>query len=188
VPVGGILLTGGASRRLGVDKATLVLDGETLAARAARILRACCEHVVEVGDGWSELPAVHEEPRGSGPLAALVAGAAALAEAGRDGVILLGCDLPFAAPVVGALAAEPGAGTVIPRDSSGRDQYVCARYSEAALREAFALVASGAASLRSLVSALPDESVRFIAGFDPELLADVDEPADAARIGIRLPR
>ena len=36
--VGAVLLTGGTSRRLGTDKATLVLDGETLAARAARAL------------------------------------------------------------------------------------------------------------------------------------------------------
>ena len=186
--VGGILITGGASRRLGVDKATLVLDGEILAVRAARILRSCCEPLVEVGDGWSGLPAVREEPRGSGPLAALVAGAAALRDAGRDGVILLGCDMPFAAPVVGALAAEAGGVTVIPQDGAGRAQYVCARYSAEALREASALVASGATSLRALAAALPRASVRFVTGFDPELLADVDEPADAARIGIRLPR
>ncbi len=131
---------------------------------------------------------MREEPPGSGPLAALVAGAAALADTGRDGVLLLACDLPFAAPVVEALAAESGAGTVIPRDGSGRDQYVCARYSEDALRAASALVASGADSLRSLVATLPEESVRFVAGFERAAFADVDDPADAARIGIRLPR
>ena len=51
VGTAGILLTGGRSRRLGVDKATLVLDGETLAQRAARRLGAVCEPVVEAGDG-----------------------------------------------------------------------------------------------------------------------------------------
>ena len=49
----GIVLTGGRSRRLGVDKATLVLDGETLAQRAARHLEAVCAPVVEAGDGVS---------------------------------------------------------------------------------------------------------------------------------------
>jgi molybdenum cofactor guanylyltransferase len=38
--VAGVLLTGGASRRLGVDKATLPYRGETLAERAARVMRA----------------------------------------------------------------------------------------------------------------------------------------------------
>ena len=38
----GVLLTGGASRRMGVDKARLVVNGETLAARGrARARRAC---------------------------------------------------------------------------------------------------------------------------------------------------
>ena len=51
VGTAGILLTGGRSRRLGVDKATLVLDGETLAQRAARRLGAVYDPVVEAGDG-----------------------------------------------------------------------------------------------------------------------------------------
>jgi molybdopterin-guanine dinucleotide biosynthesis protein A len=54
----GVLLTGGRSRRLGVDKASLVLDGETLARRAARRLDAVCSPVLEAGDGVSGLPAV----------------------------------------------------------------------------------------------------------------------------------
>ena len=59
----GVLLTGGASRRMGTDKARLVVDGETLAARSARVLAAVCEPVIEVGPGVSGLPAVEEEPR-----------------------------------------------------------------------------------------------------------------------------
>ena len=78
---------------MGADKATLIVAGEPLAARAARVLRTVCAPVIEVGAGVTELPSVREEPAGAGPLAALLAGVDAL---GVDGpVLVLGCDLPF---------------------------------------------------------------------------------------------
>src|SRR3954470_9716556 len=88
----GVLLTGGASRRMGTDKARLVVSGETLAARSARVLASVCDPVVEVGPGVSGLPVVQEEPPGAGPLVALLAGVGALGE--PKTVILLACDLP----------------------------------------------------------------------------------------------
>ena len=60
--VSGLLLTGGASRRLGVDKSRLRVDGRTLAERAAERLRAVCDIVVEVGPGRSDLPVAREDP------------------------------------------------------------------------------------------------------------------------------
>ena len=70
----GVLLTGGASSRMGTDKARLVVNGETLAAHAARVLSAVCDPVIEVGQGVTGLPAIQEDPAGAGPLVALVAG------------------------------------------------------------------------------------------------------------------
>ena len=51
-----LLLTGGASRRMGTDKATIEFRGETLAARAARVLAEVCDPVIEVGTGVTRLP------------------------------------------------------------------------------------------------------------------------------------
>ena len=79
----GVLLTGGASRRMGVDKARIVVNGETLAARSARVLASVCDPVVEVGSGVSGLPAVQEEPSGAGPLVAMLAGVGALGARAR---------------------------------------------------------------------------------------------------------
>jgi molybdenum cofactor guanylyltransferase len=183
----GVLLTGGTSRRLGVDKSTLVFEGETFAARAARVLRAVCNPVVEVGPGVSGLPSVREDPPGTGPLAALIAGAAALDS--RGPVVLLACDLPFVeAPLLAMLAEWPGAGTVIPV-SGRRPQYVCARYGRSSLAEAREWLSRGDASLRSAAdrdAEFVDEAIwQRVA--PAHALADVDTPGDAARLGLDLP-
>jgi molybdopterin-guanine dinucleotide biosynthesis protein A len=52
----GLLLVGGASRRFGSPKALAVLDGETLAERAWRVLGEACEERIAVGKGDEELP------------------------------------------------------------------------------------------------------------------------------------
>jgi len=188
--IGGVLLTGGTSRRLGVDKATLVLDGETLAQRAARTLAAVCGSVVEVGPGHTDLVAVRESPPGSGPLAALAAGAGALlaTAGGVESVVVFACDLPAAAPAVAALAAAPPAPVVVPLDADGRRQYACARYGPAMLVRAMDLAARGVLSLRELVETASVADILELDGFAPDVFADVDTPADAERFGIALPR
>ena len=110
MPVPGILLTGGASRRMGVDKATIEWRGETLAARGARVLGAVCDPVVEAGPGYTNLSAVREDPPGGGPLAALLAAADTLE---APTVVLLACDMPFVDEALLRLFASwPGEGSV----------------------------------------------------------------------------
>lgn len=187
----GLVLTGGASRRLGVDKSRLLLDGETLAARAARLLLDRCHTVVEVGPGVTDLAVVRESPVGAGPLAALVAGARALGPALGDALVLLACDLPWVAPALDALTASPsGAGSdvdiIIPVDETGRRQYVCARYGPRALTAAEGLVRSGERSLHAMVESLPPEEIAELGDFPAGTFADIDVPDDARRAGIDL--
>jgi molybdopterin-guanine dinucleotide biosynthesis protein A len=181
---GGVLLTGGASRRMATDKAAIVWKGETLAARAARVLRSVCDPVVEVGSGASGLPFVREDPPGSGPLAALVAGARALG--GHAPIVLLACDLPFVdAPVLQLLAEWPGAPTVIP-SVDGRLQYVCARYGRDALARAQAALLEGEFALRALTAGEYDElgAGEWGAVASSETFSDVDTPEDVLRLGL----
>lgn len=56
--VGGALLTGGASRRMGFDKALVEVDGLPNALRLARALAEVASPLVEVGPGYSGLEAV----------------------------------------------------------------------------------------------------------------------------------
>jgi molybdopterin-guanine dinucleotide biosynthesis protein A len=176
-----VLLTGGASRRLGVDKAQLVRpDGTTLAQHAAASLRDVCGACVEVGPGVSGLPATRESPAGAGPLAALVAGVHALSVEGP--IVLLGCDYPRldAAALRTIVRAEPATLTAIAR-AGDRLHYVCARYAPDAIAAAEARFAAGERALR-WIETWPHVAVDL----DPALLVDVDTPDDAAALGLRV--
>jgi molybdenum cofactor guanylyltransferase len=185
----GLLLTGGRSRRLGTDKSRVRRDGETLAARGARVLREVCTPVLELGPGNSGLDSVREDPPSTGPLAALAAGGAALQDRGvGDAAVLLAVDLPFVEPPLLALLAgrDPRDGAVV-LVAGGVRQPTCALYSRAALDRAETLVDSGARALQALLDAipvteLPESAWRRVA--PSHALADVDTPADLRRLGL----
>jgi molybdopterin-guanine dinucleotide biosynthesis protein A len=172
VTCAGVLLTGGGSRRMTTDKARIVWHGETLAVRAARVLTAACDPVIEVGSGATDLPCVREEPAGSGPLAALLAGARALATRGPVALLSL-------------LASWPGRPTVIPV-VDGRLQYACARYGPDALERAEIAFAAGDHSLRAAAGddghELSEAEWRAVA--PANTFADVDTPTDLRRLGL----
>jgi len=184
VTCAGVLLTGGASSRMASDKASIVWRGETLAVRAARVLAQVCDPVIEVGSGVSALAWVREEPPGSGPLAALLAGARAIAPDGP--VVLLACDLPFVeAPILRVLAEWPGKPTVVPV-VAGRPQFACARYGRDALDRAEAALLAGDHSLRAASAVDHDEltEAQWCSVAPVDTFADVDTPADLRRLGL----
>jgi len=175
---------------MGADKALLEVDGQRLVDRAAAALRAVADPVLEVGPGFSALPAVREDPPGTGPLAAVAAGAAALRARGHDGpVIVLAVDMPFVTvELLRLLATRAGPATAVPR-AAGHPQVLCARYGPDALAGVDRLLAAGGVSLRKLLEAMDargevgwiqPEEWRPVAG--AEALADVDTPDDLRRL------
>jgi molybdopterin-guanine dinucleotide biosynthesis protein A len=182
-----LLLTGGASRRMGRDKATLEVAGVALAKRTAGLLGRACAPVVEVGPGVSGLAWVREDPAGAGPLAAVAAGAVALAGAGWSGpALVVATDLPrLTAGLVAWLAGHPAPGSVVPC-AEGRPQPLCARWSGPDLARAVELVAGGARSMGDLLRATRPDLVGpgdwGPAAGDPLALADADTPDDLAAL------
>ena len=188
----GLLLTGGASRRLGVTKATLLLDGERLVDRATRVLALVCDPTYEVGPGIGSLPNIVDEPAGRGPLVAVAAGADVLRERGHLGAaIVLAVDTPFVdATLLRWLASHPSPASVVPR-VEGMAQTLCSRYSHDALVTASALVGAGERSMRALLGAidvvLADEH-DWCAVADAHSFVDIDTVEDAVNAGVVAPR
>jgi molybdopterin-guanine dinucleotide biosynthesis protein A len=174
----GILLTGGASTRMGRDKATLVVAGRTLASRTAELLTGIAGRCVEVGRGVSGLESVMEDPPGAGPLVALAAGVGVV---GADhAALVVACDLPrLRSGLLRWLADHPSPGSVVPL-WEGSPQPLCARWSAAALGAVAGLVDDGARSMRTLVERADTELTEPPADL-VSALEDVDTPEQLAR-------
>ena len=91
-----VILTGGRAERLGgADKASLRHRGSTLLERALAAVAGAAETVVVGPDASTDRPVsfVRESPHGSGPLAGLATGVAAL-EGDHEWVVVLAVDMP----------------------------------------------------------------------------------------------
>lgn len=184
----GLLLTGGSSRRMGVDKALLEIGGVRLADRTADILLSATEPTIEVGPGYTVLRSTNDPSPGLGPLAALAHGVAALQAIGWVGpAIVVATDLPLlSGGLLAWLAGHPSPRSIVPLDCS-RPQPLCARYQAADLETAQSLVRAGKRSMKELLAAIDP----LFVGSDewsgpaghPLALADVDSPADLEQFG-----
>jgi len=98
--ISGLVLAGGASRRMGRDKAFLELDGQPLVGIVVeRMASVCAEVLVVAGDARPYaglgVPVVEDRFRGVGVLGGLHAG---LEAAAHDLTLAVGCDMPFLNP------------------------------------------------------------------------------------------
>jgi molybdenum cofactor guanylyltransferase len=181
----GFLLVGGKSSRMGVDKAFLKFDGQTLLDRALGVLKTACGSVTIVGD-----PAVFAKSGsaiadvfpGCGPLAGIHA---ALAASAAELNAILAVDMPFvSAEVVSfllAVAEDSGAIVTVPRTRAGF-QPLCAVYrrdftftAEQALRAGNYKIDATFAGVRLRIV---DEPELAAAGFSEKNFLNINTPED----------
>jgi molybdopterin-guanine dinucleotide biosynthesis protein A len=94
IPFGVLILTGGGSRRMGRDKAALEWGGVRAVDRLAELARVLgAQHVLTVGADLG-LPFVLDPEPGAGPVGGVLAGVAALTEAGLTRALILAVDAP----------------------------------------------------------------------------------------------
>lgn len=182
------ILAGGRSRRMGVPKATLELGGRALALRAVDAAVAAGLDAAVVAPLGAALPVLPRgvmlwrEPGGSSE-AHPARGLVTALEACGGPVVALACDLPLVPPGLLAWLASLD-GTVMLR-FAGATQPLLARWEVGALPELRAALQGGGSLRRAAVSAgatcIDEEDLRRF-GEPARFLADVDTPADLARV------
>lgn len=136
----GYVLAGGKSSRMGTDKAFLNFNGETFLERAVGSLQTVCRKRARVvinetqfGEFNRRLPGleyVFDINAECGPVGGIHA---AVKDCETEYAIILACDLPFIGAETIArlarLASDPeNFSAVVPRQSDGRVQPLCAVY------------------------------------------------------------
>ncbi|TQN44690.1 molybdopterin-guanine dinucleotide biosynthesis protein A [Humibacillus xanthopallidus] len=175
-----LVLTGGASRRMGSHKPSLEVGGLPMVVRVLEAARPRPVLVVgradDVPDG---IPRLVEDPPGGGPVAAIAAGVRQL-PAETEVVVVLAADLPFVSAahldrlVSAATCDQPAAGAVTV-DAAGRRNWLCSAWPRAALAAALdRLEDPSGRSMRDLAAGLRPREVADLDG----VADDVDTPSD----------
>lgn len=177
--VAGAVLTGGASRRMGRDKAFVEVDGTAMVRRVSGALAAAgCHPVLAVGGDQALLTDagltwIPDRWPGEGPLGGILT---ALAASGADTVVLA-TDLPFVdaaivSALVNAAAAHADADAVIAR--SDRDEPLCALWRQ---RSTDALAAAFDRGERAVHRAIAGLVVHRVDA-DSRTMTNVNRPED----------
>ncbi|MCV7211677.1 molybdenum cofactor guanylyltransferase [Mycolicibacterium canariasense] len=182
-PLAAVVLAGGASRRMGRDKATLVLDGQTFVERVVAAVSQRCAPVFVIaapGQALPELSAeiLRDEVRGVGPLLATARGLRAAADAGAERAFVCAVDMPYlSAELIDVLVAEPSvADVILPWD--GRDHYLAGLYRTRLADTAAELVAAGERSMRALVDGTAGVDTHRVVLDEQRALTNVNTTAE----------
>jgi len=104
VTIGGIVLCGGKSTRMGVPKATMPFGAETMLQRVVRLLATVVSPIIVVAAREQSLPALpgevsvaRDQREAKGPLEGIRAGLSAL-PGSVDAAYITSCDVPLLVP------------------------------------------------------------------------------------------
>lgn len=184
-PLHGIVLAGGASRRMGQDKASLALHGRPQLEWARELLARHCDQVyVSIRAGQQDDPVRRGQPfivdthDGAGPIAGIAAAQAAHPD---HGWLVLACDLPFVDDACIETLARHRDGRPVVAFASAHDglpEPLCAIYEPASREGVLAAIASGRNCPRKFILGT---GVALLQQPDSAALENVNTPDELAR-------
>jgi molybdopterin-guanine dinucleotide biosynthesis protein A len=189
-PLYGVVLAGGASRRMGRDKAALEYLGRSQVAIAFELVSRHCQRAFvsvrpdQTNDpARAALPQVVDQVAGLGPIAGIAAAQAAFPEAAW---LVVACDLPFLgdAAIARLVAARGAHGIVAFRSAhDGLPEPLCAIYEPSTRAGILDAIARDRRCPRKFVIA---SGVPLLEQADPAALDNVNTPLEFASAVARL--
>ncbi len=198
VRAAGAVLSGGASRRMGVDKALIEIDGVVLARRVHdALVHAGCSPVMAIGGDAGALAAhglsvVADRHPGEGPLGAIITAlehlddldsGATVERPSPEVLVVVACDLVDAdwravRAVIAPFDTDDEIDVVVPRSTIRRHMHHAAWHRRAlrVLRDAFA---EGERAPRRVLDRLRVHDLP-LEGLDARWFADLDTPDELA--------
>lgn len=178
----GFVLAGGASTRMGQDKALLPYRGATLVEYVAWVVSRVAGSVVVIGDPdrYRDLtrPVYADKVPGLGPLGGIYT---ALSVTPADWNLIVACDMPgISTLALHALVepeAKPGRNAVVAKGLDGGAEPLCAVYHKSCLPVLALAIRNKRLKMMDL---LPELKVEYRT-LDPALLVNVNTPDDWAK-------
>jgi len=194
--VAAIVLAGGASTRMGCDKALIDIAGQPLLRRVCDVASQCCEVVYVVSPRSAQYqpllpPRCQTVPEaiapGADPPGPLVGFAQGLAQVQQDWVLLLACDLPnLQASILQSWRAQlptvpPDTIALLPRHPKGWEP-LCGFYRRCCLADLQAFIAQGGRSFQQWFATRSVQAINRNAPINPQMLVNCNQPEDLQHI------
>jgi molybdopterin-guanine dinucleotide biosynthesis protein A len=192
--IAGFILAGGASSRMGRDKALLELAGEPLIVRTARLVESVVGPAVVVGDAAAYralgLRTIADDWPGAGPLGGI---ATVLRASSAPWSLVVACDLPYLTKpwleYAIARALKSQADAVVAMNTDGAEP-LCALYHKRAEPGIRAALARGNRKVKDALENLRLDAIERAEwkAFDSEglLFKNMNSPADYEEARARL--
>jgi molybdopterin-guanine dinucleotide biosynthesis protein A len=177
----GYVLAGGASSRMGRNKAFLTLDGRTLLEIAVTAVRDAAGSVTIIGSpevyGHLGFPVIPDRRTNAGPLAGIET---ALTHATAGWCLILACDMPRITPsalsrILDETQARPDAGCILPESADGHLEPLCAAYHKRLLPVISEALDAGT---RKVTDALPRSLVYYMRMTNDPIFQNINTPEE----------
>ncbi|MDD3193815.1 MAG: molybdenum cofactor guanylyltransferase [Oscillospiraceae bacterium] len=180
---GAVILAGGGSRRMGMCKALLYVDGQTMLERTRAVLSDFDEIILSANDPALEGDFIRVEDRrpDSGPLAGLHA---ALSRTEKSALLCVPCDLPKLSRAVPSLllqAMPDEVEVLICQDGTGRLHPLCGIYRTTVLPVLERCLSQGRYKVMDFITQLPYACVDTGRTVPNEVFFNMNTPEDYGR-------
>lgn len=183
----GIILAGGKSKRMGVDKGRCLLGGKALVSFAIDVLENICEPLLIIANNshYDDLgfQVVPDYVKGVGPIGGILTG---LKNSPTEDTIILSCDMPLISKdlIHYILDSRAGQQAIVPVFDK-LPEPLCAYYSKNAMEHVQKCVSQNIYKVQDILNGLDtlylpiDRSLSF---YQPDLFANVNDEKELCRI------